>query len=1375
MPVYKGLFGESEGRTSTIEQGRPKRGGVVPGLFGGSSALLPEDVRTPSIDIPARSLLKDAGRAIFTPEIASRALGIEGGRTPGEELQEKYAIGRKGIKADYSERFVNEFATGFMGEILDIATTPFAYLIPPIIRKGGGPIVKKLASTKVGRTTLGRLMTNRFKNNPMSSQFWDDISELTSGRLPRAKPVKSIGGQYRKDPLAREEAIRRRGVKPEVKGFLEPPGGLPKKVVAPPKPKAPAGEGKVIEFDSPLPTDAMAVLNRQFYNTMGMQIPEKFWEGMTAGKLVNGFEELGLGEEIIKESNSALRKAGYRKLGNIMLTEEGAIPEKLPSKPPEVKKAEVTKKEPKEDDSFDFGANVQKYVTQDIKGVSELKVRLEKIDDAAVKGQTARDTLGEIREIKKVFVKKIKPDPKLKEELARIPKIFLNKSGVGLDEIADMANTSNIGVNFAKDTDVIDFLEKLVKREAELKAIIESTKDVYIRRKSASIIKQRIKDMLTGARQGRSGYNKELLQIRSQLIRYAKENLPLRERGKLLSVIAKAKNEKTLKEAFDRMDQIVTRIDRGDAIKELRETFKDIDLKKLRPEYRSKIEPIIDSIDPVKRTKKTMSGLVELVRFIEREPANQVPQTRLNDLKILSQKPIEELSVEEVRDITDTVRHLARLNDLKNNLIIKGKLRKAEDIRAESIRNIEKHTDQRNASISGLDSLQMEKEAGVFEKVQGVWAWNAELKTEILDAQDSGIIQEVLYRGIDDGVAVQFDFEHKAEDYFKEKFKGINLDKWSRTFQIKETSLDVVTVGLPSGRKLKMTKGERVAFYLHSLNENNTRHLLEGGYSFSGSPSKIVSLDDADLSAIVKSLTSDEVTVGKAINAYLNGPQKEAINKVSVDLLGHEIAREANYFPIRTSYLDRFRDDLIKSSNYSQKTLEGMGIFKERQSAKNALIIDDAFSDLYRSIKSVGSYVGLASPLRNAKMLLNDNDFQIAARKAGKNHYITSLKRYLERVEGDAIRFDELDKLVQDRINKLDVAILGLNPWVMMKQPISYIAAGTEMGPKYLKKGGIKPGSKAELEEIKKWSPHLRDRFEGNVTREMGELAEVGRVKKFFTGKEVISNKFMEGIRAFDKTAIASIWRAVKLEVAESNPALKGNAFFEKVADRSWEVIRRTQPTFHIKDRSDIGMNRSVFIRLLTKYSSQRNKNYMMVRRGFEKYNRSEKKAKDKADLAGRVAIITLISPLLLIATDALRDVTYGRNQKKQLFTNSINFLKFNFGNIYFLGDAFSSIASKVEKGTFAGYDIENPVSSTIDEAMDMIAEGVRGLQFAITKEKYKSGKNKGELKWKNSLRKMATGALELAGKVKGIPVHTVRRLLEAGARVTKKAFYGNT
>ncbi len=86
-------------------------------------------------------------------------------------------------------------------------------------------------------------------------------------------------------------------------------------------------KGEVINYDDVVPTKALNILNKAFAVTSVVELPEEFYGKITLNELIVGFEKLGVGEEIIKESTIALKKAGYKKIGNIILTKEGAIPE----------------------------------------------------------------------------------------------------------------------------------------------------------------------------------------------------------------------------------------------------------------------------------------------------------------------------------------------------------------------------------------------------------------------------------------------------------------------------------------------------------------------------------------------------------------------------------------------------------------------------------------------------------------------------------------------------------------------------------------------------------------------------------------------------------------------------------------------------------------------------------------------------------------------------------------------------------------------------------------------------------------------------------------------------------------------------------------
>lgn len=959
----------------------------------------------------------------------------------------------------------------------------------------------------------------------------------------------------------------------------------------------------------------------------------------------------------------------------------------------------------------------------------------------------------EIKALEEQKDKRVSKQEQLNLEIANIQ--------ATIKAIDEQQEFSEMGEHIFPDKqEILKDLKTDLKIKKEKVAFFQPKKEVVTVEKR---LKEKITNIQRGFRKGVVKTKVEISRVQEEIIQLLEQSeLEAHDKAKFVRAIKNIQTaqqlSKALPEIQERIGRIEEAVERRELIAEIQELTSPSELKGLRPEFRKQIEPLLTEVDLVKRTKGKIKGLNKLAEFVASNPDNQIPQKRLEELRILEGKPIDEVSTEALQLILDSVNNFIKQNELKNKLIIKGKLRQKEVIVDQAIKNVQSRPQAKPNSITGLDSFQQNVEAKAFKKIFGVDAYNAELKCEILDGKDFDIINEVIYGGIDKGIDTELEFDFVAKDFFKEKFGDIDIDSWSKVFQTKAKNIEKVRAG-----SFTMTKAERISFILHSRNPQSTKHMVEGGVSFVETPQKIIKIGPGDIDEIVVSATPKELQVADALSEYFNTIQKDRINEVSTRLLGHEIAREDNYFPIRTNWLDRFKDKLIQAerAGFSQQTLEGLGIFKERQNASNGIIIEDAFVAAFKSIKQVGAYVGLAEPLRSAKTLLEDNDFQKTVIDAGLKHYLDSLKDYLKRIEGAAINNQNVDRLAVELINKLDMAILGINPYVAFKQAISYFGADTEMDSKYLKDSFSLKVTDAEMAEVNKYAPQLRDRFEGNVTRELGELARVGAVKRFFTEKEVIAQKVMIGIRKMDQGAIMSIWRAVKKEVSANNPELKGDAYFEKVYERAWKIIRRTQPTFHVKDRSTIGQNPDIFIRLLTKYSSQRNKNYMMLRRSFEKFNRSAKTNADKSRLLRTIGILAVLSPLFLIAIDELRDLARNKKQKQALFQRTIGkFISTVFGSVYFIGPMINSIISKIERGTWGGYDVDLTVTSFMNDIGDTISSLVRGIDQAVKGEKFKSGAKRGQEKWKTSIGNAFVTSLDIIGLQKGIPVKNIRKLL---------------
>ena len=800
--------------------------------------------------------------------------------------------------------------------------------------------------------------------------------------------------------------------------------------------------------------------------------------------------------------------------------------------------------------------------------------------------------------------------------------------------------------------------------------------------------------------------------------------------------------------------------ERREFIKEvstIKKTIRKANLKKLRPERRANIEEIVKALDFVGMTEGKSKQLNSRLHHIGENPLNQIPQNKLNELERLNKKKVSDLTIEELRLISTAIGHEVALNRLKNKFIFGKRLREASEVVEAARTNINSKIVADKTDPDIILSSEVEKKNSKLKDALTVKSYNTELISEILDRKKKGIIKKVIYEGIDKGVSTQLEMEQKVMDQLRNELSGIDIARWSKAFQKKAKDIDFIRVELTNGKTIEITKDEKVSIMLLSKRAKGLEHLLGGGFRFASNRAKRHELSLEDIDNIVSSATKEEKEVAAIADRFFNETIKEEVNDVSVDLNGFEIAREENYFPIDTIALDRKRDPGKASRNFGQFTLEGQGIFKQTTDAKNAVLLEGVFISMFKHLKKTSSYVGLAKPLRNAKMLLQNRDFAQDVIDVYGEQYLKTLENYIKDIEQQTFSTDLVDKILVRMSNRLTVALLGANPFVMLKQPISYIGASTEINPKYLSDAVT---TKTDFNQIKKWSPQLRDRLEGNVTKELGELGQVGMVRKFFLDKAAPSQIFMSGIKKFDFETIGRIWNAVIMETNELHPELDGDSAWKHVAERTEEIVRLTQPTFAVKDRSEIGRSPSTLIRFSTRFTSQRNKNLNMIRRAILRYDIGAKTAKDKGLLTAKLFVVSVLSPLLVGGVDELRRAVYGKKR-----STWFQFLVKGFGsalsNIYFLGDLWSSFSSKVNANGYGGWNMSNPVSSFIDNAIDAVVDGTLAIKQMVSGEKYKSGDKRGEAKWKTSITKFAEEAVSTASGFAGIPTDSVKKILQ--------------
>ena len=191
-----------------------------------------------------------------------------------------------------------------------------------------------------------------------------------------------------------------------------------------------------------------------------------------------------------------------------------------------------------------------------------------------------------------------------------------------------------------------------------------------------------------------------------------------------------------------------------------------------------------------------------------------------------------------------------------------------------------------------------------------------------------------------------------------------------------------------------ITRGMRAALYMHSRNEDNTRHIRYGGFVIPGVEKggwnayrkgdykqaymkgrQHVRLTISQIQEIVQDLTPEEKALADAAAWYYDHMSKPELSAVHEKLKGWSPFHVENYMPIETDEMFTVKD---YETMHRDGTLGTLGFSLERVKAGNSIILRDLNLTLLDSINRHSRFIGLAIPVRNMNKLLNRNQVILA-------------------------------------------------------------------------------------------------------------------------------------------------------------------------------------------------------------------------------------------------------------------------------------------------------------------------------------------------------------------------------------------------------------
>ena len=351
---------------------------------------------------------------------------------------------------------------------------------------------------------------------------------------------------------------------------------------------------------------------------------------------------------------------------------------------------------------------------------------------------------------------------------------------------------------------------------------------------------------------------------------------------------------------------------------------------------------------------------------------------------------------------------------------------------------------------------------------------------------------------------------------------------------------------------------------------------------------KTNAITQADITRLKGMLDSyDKAWIERSRHLF-NNVAKNAINEISMQLLGREIAKADNYIRIYVDS-DFVNKDIGKNEN--DITIEGHGSLKETTpDAKNPVVLRGLHENVFEHIDFASRYYGLAIPIRNFNKV-----YKISIKDGDSSQSIRSM---LGSTFGPKIRDGVVVQVIKDlqspRPREISMFNKVRGKWLTsvfwgnikstLKQTTSYWTSSSILDESSLIKGlgSYIAHRKQTKAEIAKYSGTLYNRSQGLSTTELGDRANRKRLAglsskttKFINEKLPVLRKVPEWIRpgnwlqSMDCATSSALWDACKHQVSKTMNA-SDDGYMKAVADLYERVIEETQSNYDMLHRPEI-------------------------------------------------------------------------------------------------------------------------------------------------------------------------------------------------------------
>lgn len=525
------------------------------------------------------------------------------------------------------------------------------------------------------------------------------------------------------------------------------------------------------------------------------------------------------------------------------------------------------------------------------------------------------------------------------------------------------------------------------------------------------------------------------------------------------------------------------------------------------------------------------------------------------------------------------------------------------------------------ATVLELDRLgQAKGRTKAGEKVAGFFNW--ENTTPYYAFQRFGEGGKAIFEALSAGWDQMAFNTKKVMRFTEQTYKPEEVKAWS-----KETH----TFKLESGKTVKMTTAQMMAFYCLSKREQAIGHLIGGGMRVediqnSGRKENIKQPDpflltQEDIAAINGALTKRQREVADKLQKYMTQQGSEWGNRVSMERFGYRAFTEEDYFPIETMDSERDAKDPGAKENDMFRLLNMSATKSLVYKANNALVVHDIFDVFANHMTDMAKYDALALPILDAMKWYNYREKQ----KLENGHVLTTtVQRSIEKAYGmDANKYFTTfikdlngvneggrgEGFAKKMLSNYKVAAVAANLRVALLQPTAYVRAVGVMNPKYLAKG---LSAKSGYKEAEAYSGIALWKQMGFYDTNIGRGVR-DQIKNAGTWKDSTVEFLMKGAEWADRLTWGRLWNACKAEVRDKQK-LTGDAMLKATAERFREVVYSTQVVDSTMTRSQAMRATGVYGAVSTAFMSEPTLSYNLLLKAYTDYTAELRTTGDKKE-----------------------------------------------------------------------------------------------------------------------------------------------------------------